>query len=52
MASRLERTPFAEWWWTIDRLLLAALMILMLAGIVLGMAGSPPVAARYLPSGL
>ncbi len=46
MASRLERTPFAEWWWTIDRLLLAALMILMLAGIVLGMAGSPPVAER------
>src|SRR6478735_5851861 len=46
MASRLERTPFAEWWWTIDRLLLAGLMILMLAGIVLGMAGSPPVAER------
>src|SRR3954454_7805360 len=46
MASRLERTPFAEWWWTVDRLLLAGLMILMLAGIVLGMAGSPPVAER------
>lgn len=46
MRSRLERTPFADWWWTVDRLLLVALCILMVAGIVLGMAGSPPVAER------
>jgi cell division protein FtsW len=46
MRSRLERTPFADWWWTIDRLMLAALIGLMVAGIVLGMAGSPPVAER------
>src|SRR5207302_1489572 len=24
MVSRLERTRFAAWWWTVDRLLLAA----------------------------
>ena len=24
MVSRVERTPFAAWWWTVDRLLLAA----------------------------
>ena len=46
MVSRLERTPFAAWWWTVDRLLLAALLALMLSGIVLSLAASPPVASR------
>jgi cell division protein FtsW len=46
MLSRAERTPLAAWWWTIDRPMLAALGVLMLAGIVLSLAASPPVAAR------
>ena len=46
MVSRVERTPFAAWWWTVDKLTLAALAGLMLAGIVLSLAASPPVAAR------
>ncbi|MEA2937906.1 MAG: cell division protein FtsW [Alphaproteobacteria bacterium] len=46
MVSRVERTPFAAWWWTVDRLMLAALLGLMLAGIVLSLAASPPVANR------
>src|ERR1700704_6073469 len=46
MISRTERTPFADWWWTIDRLMLAALGTLMVGGIVLSLAASPPVAAR------
>jgi cell division protein FtsW len=46
MVSRTQRTPFAAWWWTIDRLMIAALGGLMLAGIVLCLAASPPVAAR------
>jgi cell division protein FtsW len=46
MVSRAERTPFSAWWWTIDRLLLAALVALMLAGIVLSLAASPSVASR------
>jgi len=46
MVSRVERTPFAAWWWTVDKLTLAALAALMLAGIVLSLAASPPVAAR------
>ncbi|MHB2167564.1 putative lipid II flippase FtsW [Alsobacter sp. R-9] len=46
MPSRVERSPFADWWWTVDRVLLAALVVLMIAGLVLGMAGSPPVAER------
>jgi cell division protein FtsW len=46
MVSRLERTPFAAWWWTIDRLSLGALGAIMLGGIVLSLAASPPVAVR------
>ncbi|HEY0442487.1 MAG TPA: cell division protein FtsW, partial [Xanthobacteraceae bacterium] len=46
MVSRVERTPFGEWWWTVDKLMLAALGGLMLGGIVLSLAASPPVAAR------
>jgi cell division protein FtsW len=46
MASRTERSPFGDWWWTVDRLVLAAIVVLMLAGIILSLAASPPVAAR------
>jgi cell division protein FtsW len=46
MVSRAKRTPFADWWWTVDKPMLAALIALMLAGIVLSLAASPPVAAR------
>src|SRR6516165_3655448 len=46
MISRFERTPFAAWWWTVDRLLLAAVLALVLGGIVLSLAASPPVASR------
>ncbi len=46
MASRTHRTPFGDWWYTVDRLMLGALAALMLGGIVLSLAASPPVAAR------
>lgn len=46
MVSRIERTAFASWWWTVDRLLLLAIGTLMLGGIVLSLAASPPVATR------
>ena len=46
MISRAQHTPFGEWWWTVDRLTLAAIGALMLAGVVLSLAASPPVAAR------
>src|SRR5690349_4724543 len=46
MVSRAERSAFSDWWWTVDRLLLAALAILILAGLVFLMAGGPPVAER------
>lgn len=46
MVSRAERSAFADWWWTVDRWLLSGLATLMVLGIVLTMAGSPPVAER------
>jgi cell division protein FtsW len=46
MISREQRTPLSEWWWTVDRLLLAAIVALMLAGVILSLAASPPVATR------
>jgi cell division protein FtsW len=46
MFSRENRTPLAEWWWTVDRELLAALLILMGVGIVMSFAASPAVAVR------
>ena len=44
--SRTQRTPFGEWWWTVDQLTLAAIGALLIAGIVLSLAASPPVAGR------
>ncbi len=46
MVSRTQRTPFGDWWWTVDKLTLAAIGALMLAGVVLSLAASPPVAGR------
>ncbi|QBR72096.1 cell division protein FtsW [Beijerinckiaceae bacterium] len=46
MVSRAERSAPANWWWTIDRWLLASVGSLMVLGLVLTMAGSPPVAER------
>ena len=44
MISREQRAPLSEWWWTVDRLQLAAIIALMLAGVILSLAASPPVA--------
>lgn len=46
MVSRIQRSPFARWWWTIDRWMLAGVLSLAVIGLVLTMAGSPPVAER------
>ena len=46
MLSREVRTPFSEWWWTVDKPLLAAILALMLTGVILSLAASPPVATR------
>ena len=46
MVSRTDRSQFAEWWWTVDRFLLFGILALMVGGVVLSFAASPPVAER------
>jgi cell division protein FtsW len=46
MLSRLDKSPVATWWWTVDRWFLAAFLSLMGLGIVLSFAASPAVAER------
>ncbi|SHF22263.1 cell division protein FtsW [Kaistia soli DSM 19436] len=46
MVSRADRGIFAEWWWTVDKYLLFSMLALMIMGVVLSLAGSPPVAER------
>lgn len=46
MFSRARKTPLVEWWWTIDRQLLFSLILLLLCGMMLSFAASPPVAER------
>src|SRR5258708_2906946 len=46
MISREQRTPLSEWWWTVDRLQLAAIIALMLGGIIFSLASGPPLATR------
>jgi cell division protein FtsW len=46
MLSREERNPLSDWWWTVDRPLLGAIIALMLSGVVLSLAASPAVAVR------
>ena len=46
MVSRVERGPVADWFWTIDRLFLAAFIGLMGIGLMLSFAASPAVAER------
>ena len=51
MVSRVQRGAVAEWFWTIDRLFLAAFVLLLGIGFMLSFSASPPEAARLgLPS--
>ena len=44
--ARIDQSPAARWWWTVDRWSLAALAVLIGFGVVLSLAASPPVAER------
>ncbi|KEG19223.1 cell division protein FtsW [Bartonella bacilliformis Ver097] len=46
MFTRANRDPITNWWWTIDRSILSACLILMGIGIMLSFAASPAVAKR------
>jgi cell division protein FtsW len=44
--ARIDQSPVARWWWTVDRWTLLALAILIAFGALLTMAASPAVAER------
>jgi cell division protein FtsW len=46
LLSRLDKSPVANWWWTVDRWFLAAFLSLMGLGVILSFAASPAVAER------
>ena len=48
MTSRTQRSAFAVWWWTVDRLMLAALGALILAGWALALASGPQAYGAYM----
>ncbi len=44
--SRVDTSVLGRWWWTIDRWLLSAILLIVAVGAILTLAASPPVAAR------
>ncbi len=44
--ARTDRSMVAQWWWTVDRWLLAAIIALAFMGAILVLAASPAVATR------
>lgn len=46
MMVRTDKSVLSRWWWSVDRLTVAALLILSIIGIVLVTAASPSVAER------
>jgi cell division protein FtsW len=44
--ARTDRGLLATWWWTLDRFLLAGFCVLAIAGFIMVLASSPPVARR------
>ena len=46
LLNRSDRGLLAQWWFTVDRGLMSAVMLLMAAGVLVSMAAGPPVAER------
>ena len=44
--ARTDRSPLGEWWWTVDRWSIVALLALICMGAILSFAASPAVAVR------
>lgn len=44
--ARTDRSPIASWWWTVDKGLLAAILVLAVFGVALVTTASPSVAIR------
>ena len=49
--SRAERSLLVDWWFTVDRVLLASILVIVGAGLLLSLAASPSIALkRGLPT--
>ena len=46
LLGRSDRGLLAQWWFTVDRGLMMAVLLLMATGVLISMAASPPVADR------
>ncbi|MGL4527393.1 MAG: cell division protein FtsW, partial [Aestuariivirga sp.] len=46
LLGRSDRGLLAQWWFTVDRGLMMAVILLMATGVLISMAASPPVADR------
>ena len=46
LLGRSDRGLLAQWWFTVDRGLMTAVLLLMASGVLISMAASPPVAER------
>ncbi len=45
--NRTDRSVLGQWWWTVDRWGVAAIVLLVAIGILLSFAASPGVAVKY-----
>jgi cell division protein FtsW len=51
MVSRADKTPFAVWWWTTDRLAFSAMIALIAIGLMLAFAASPAATGSAMTAG-
>ena len=50
--ARTDRSMVGQWWWTVDRYLLAGIGLLVLIGAVMVLASSPPIARNLKLDGM
>ncbi|HXC53734.1 MAG TPA: FtsW/RodA/SpoVE family cell cycle protein [Rhizomicrobium sp.] len=51
MNSRADRSTYASWWWTIDRIALVLMLMLITIGLMLAFAASPAATGGPLAAG-
>ncbi len=51
MNSRADRSTYASWWWTIDRVALILMLILITIGLMLAFAASPAASGTTMIAG-
>ena len=51
MLSRADKSPFAVWWWTTDRLAFSAMIGLIAIGLMLAFAASPAATGSAMTAG-